>query len=332
MARYRNVCFTLNNPEEAVTFDDDKMEYLVYQEEIGESGTYHFQGYCEFKTALVLTTVKSLLGGDRTHVERRRGTQAEAIKYCKKEDTRIPYTDVYEEGTPRNQGKRVDLEAFRDEVFEGAHLRSLVADHTSIIARYPRFYNTLKMLRRPQRTEELTVTLHHGETGLGKTRTVYDKFYNDDDFYIVPLSNGTMWYDTFDGHKTVLLDDFCGKASHLCLSTLLCLLDLYPQLVPVKGGFTWWVPTKVFVTTNLHPALWYDWSNRPSQYKALARRFTSVVLFTEGQDPDNLSISGQATWWQLNAPLSVEYPLPVHNPMTGLPLVADPALYGTGHE
>ncbi len=34
MARYRNVCFTLNNPEDMVMFDDTKMEYLVYQEPI----------------------------------------------------------------------------------------------------------------------------------------------------------------------------------------------------------------------------------------------------------------------------------------------------------
>jgi len=38
--------FTLNNPEGLLDFDDfqGKVRYCIYSEEVGESGTSHFQG------------------------------------------------------------------------------------------------------------------------------------------------------------------------------------------------------------------------------------------------------------------------------------------------
>ncbi len=325
MARYRNCCWTLNNPEEATVFDDDTMQYLVYQEEIGESGTYHFQGYCEFLTALCLNTVKRLLGGDGVHVERRRGTQDQAIDYCKREfnedgtPKRIPGTDVFEEGERRQQGKRVDLESFKNEVAEGARKRDLIADHFKVIAMYPRFYNELTMLNRPKR-EAVTVSLLYGETGTGKTRFVHERFGSDEDFYNAPLNNGTMWYDAYDGHKVVLLDDFAGAASHISLCALLRLLDRYPVLVPTKGSHTWWSPGEIYITTNVLPRNWYKWENRGEQYKALARRFHAVIIYNR-HGVDSLSRLGREGWWELNAPIEAVYQQPLLNPMTGLPLI-----------
>ncbi len=303
------VVFTHNNPTEALTFDGETMEYLVYQEEIGESGTYHFQGYCELKKRTRMAAAKLLLGGPQVHIEPRRGTQAQAILYCKKEDTRIPHTEIFEEGTPRVQGKRIDLEAFKDEVKAGAKRRDLVDDHFGIIARYPKFYDTLTMMNRPERVEELEVTLLIGDTGLGKTRSVMERFGQSEDFWKSPLNNGTMWYDTYDGHSVVLIDDFAGAASHISLSSLLQLLDRYPLLVPTKGSHTWWLPSKVFVTTNILPKHWFKWENRGEQYKALARRFSKVYLhYVPLSDSDCGFIEQhRPTWWRENAPAEAEH-------------------------
>ncbi len=306
MARYRNVCFTWNNPEGLLEFDEEKMEYLVYQEEVGDSGTYHFQGYCEFKKQISLGPAKELLGGARVHLEGRRGSQDQAIAYSKKEDTRID--GPYEFGTPRSQGKRVDLEGFKDAVMSGKRKRDLLDDHFQIIARYPKFYEQLTMMNRPRRSTDLVVTLLYGDTGLGKTRSVIDRYGEDPDFYVAPLNNGTMWYDTFDGHTKVLLDDFGGASSHISLCSLLRLLDRYPVLVPTKGSHTWWLPNEVFVTTNLLPKLWYKWENRGEQYKALARRFHKVLLYYVPLSGADCGFVEQDTvWWEENKPDEVLY-------------------------
>lgn len=306
MARYHNVVFTWNNPEGHIEFDPEKMKYLVYQEEVGENGTYHFQGYCEFTNKLSLNPAKALLGGASVHIERRRGSQEQAITYAKKEDTRVD--GPHEFGEPRTQGKRMDLEGFKDAVMSGARKRDLLDEHVSIIARYPKFYDQLTMMNRPTRSEEPVVTLLIGETGSGKTRYVMDKYGEDEDFYVAPLNNGTMWYDTFDGHTKVLLDDFAGKMSHISLCSLLRLLDRYPVLVPTKGSHTWWLPNEVFITTNIEPKDWYDFKGRGEQYKALARRFHKVfVYYVSLPGADSNIVEQGANWWIENKPDNVFY-------------------------
>ncbi len=307
MAQYRNVCWTLNDPEGLIEFADE-MQYLVYQEEIGESGTYHFQGYCEFKTRVRMNRAKELLGGDTVHLEPRRGSAEQAIAYCKKNESRIAHAEPYEFGEPKQQGKRMDLEAFKDAVFEGKRKRDLLDEHVAIVARYPKFYEQLTMMNRPTRIIDLRVTLHIGDTGLGKTRSVMDAHGQDSELFIAPLNNGTMWYDTYDGHRKVLLDDFAGASSHISLCSLLRLLDRYPVLVPTKGSHTWWLPDEVFVTTNLLPKHWYKWENRGEQYKALARRFHKVVLYfvpLSGTDCGHVEQDG--LWWEENKPVEALY-------------------------
>ncbi len=305
MPQYQNVCFTLNNPSGLLDYNEEKMHYLVYQEEVGESGTHHFQGYCEFKTRTVLATVKALLGGDSVHVEPRRGTQAQAIAYCKKDDTRVAHEDPHEHGTPKvqPQGKRNDLVAFKNDVMAGKRKRDLVDDHLTVLAKYPKLYDTLNS-KRPEREETVEVTLLIGPTGLGKTRYVYDRYRDNEEFYIQPLSNGTTWWDTYDGHKYVLIDDFAGAASHMTLTCLLRLLDRYPSLVPTKGSHTWFFPTHIYVTTNILPKDWYKWEKREEQYKALARRFAHVLVFQEDAEP----LQEGTDWWEINSPESVTYP------------------------
>jgi len=307
MARLTNVCFTLNNPgPDPIPFDVEKMHYLVYQREEGQNGTEHYQGYCEFTSALRHNPIKALLGGDRVHIERRRGSAQAAADYCKKGETRMEGETPYEYGEMKvtAPGKRNDLEAFKDEVMSGTkRKRDLIEDHAGTLARYPKFYDTLTSLNRPARVEDLQVILHIGDTGLGKTRKVMDDHRDDPDFYIAPLSNGTTWFDTYDRHATVLLDDFAGKASHTTLVSLLRLLDRYPVLVPTKGSHTWWLPNKIYVTTNVLPKDWYSWENRGEQYRALARRFTKVILFYSPLHDDDCGHVDQDTdWWKENAP------------------------------
>ncbi len=303
MALYRNCVFTWNNPTGLIEWNEAEMQYLVYQEEIGESGTYHFQGYCEFKKRVRMLKAKELLGGLVVHLEPRMGTQAEAIRYCKKDDTRVAHTEPIEEGEPHHQGKRMDLEGFKDAVMAGERKRDLLDDHFVIIARYPKFYDQLILLNRPVRTTDLVVTLHIGDTGLGKTRAVMDEFGADPSFYVAPLSNQTMWLDGYDGHATVLIDDFCGAASHVSLCFMLRLLDRYPVSVPTKGGHTWWLPNAVHVTTNLLPRSWYTWKDRGEQYKALARRFHKVYFYyLPLSGADSGFIIQDTVWWEENKP------------------------------
>lgn len=292
---FRNVIFTINNYDHLLGWDPEKMVYLIYQEEIGQSGTPHLQGYVELKKQWRLAALKTYLGGDHVHIERRMGTQQEAVTYNSKEDTRKVGTSPYEYGEKRTQGKRSDILTLRDAVYAGKRKRDIIADDELAVVhcKYHRWYNDIVSQTRPERVGQLKVILHVGKTGTGKTRYVEDKHLKDKEYWVAPVSNGTVWFDNYDGHQTVLIDDFAGAASHMTLSMLLNILDRYVRQVPTKGGHVWWYPSTIYITTNIHPIKWYKWEDRQEQYLALERRFTEVKVFTLEGDPE---LQGK-TWW-----------------------------------
>lgn len=305
--RMQNVCFTYNNPgPDPIPFDVTKMHYLVYQREVGANGTEHYQGYVEFKQRTLFNTVKTLLGSNTIHIEQRRGTAQEASDYCQKDDTRkegtVPF--IFGEMKATNPGSRQDLETFKDAVVSGKRKRDIVDEHFGTLCRYPKFYNTLNLMTRPRGNQAVEVVLHIGEPGLGKTRSVMDRYTDDDELYATPLSNNTLWFDEYDLHKAVLIDDFAGAASKMPLDMLLRLLDRYPVMVPTKGSHAWWKPEIIYITTNILPKDWYKWENRGVQYLSLARRFSKVVLYYPKLHPEDPGFVEQTLpdWWIENAP------------------------------
>lgn len=101
--KFRNFCFTAFGAEPA--YCTEQIQYIIYGHEIcPTSGREHWQGYCELKNAFSLTFVKNLFNDNTIHIEERRGTQKQAIDYCKKDGKWTEY------GIPKKQGKRSDLE------------------------------------------------------------------------------------------------------------------------------------------------------------------------------------------------------------------------------
>lgn len=274
-------CFTLNNP--TLTADQVHValapSYLVLQKE--KVTTPHYQGYVEYDKLKRGAQLAKLLPG--AHWERRRGTQSEAVEYCKKADSRIE--GPWEFGTPaeNRQGHRSDIDRVAELVQQGGIL-AVVNEDPGAIIRYPRGIQTLASLIRPPKPVP-HVQLLFGPTGVGKTRRVHDGLAMDLIWSLPAGSNG-VWFDGYDRHKYGLLDDFAGGLSHFPLGQLLRILDRYDLRVPTKGGHTWWVPEYIYITTNIHPKHWYDFSERSMQWRALVRRFTSVVWWRD-RDADS---------------------------------------------
>ena len=87
----RTWCFTLNHPERlappvvSLLPPPECVKYLVYQHEVGESGTPHIQGYVEFHDKIRMGGIKKLgPAWHAMHLEPRRSTAAKAVHYCSK--------------------------------------------------------------------------------------------------------------------------------------------------------------------------------------------------------------------------------------------------------
>lgn len=120
MSRAKHWVFVLNNYTQdeltkirEVATNGQGIEYLVFGREVGSSGTPHLQGYVCFSSRLRLAQVKAALGTERCWLEVARGSPSQAASYSKKDG------DFEEWGTlPAGQGKRTDLDRFKDWVLE----------------------------------------------------------------------------------------------------------------------------------------------------------------------------------------------------------------------
>ncbi len=279
MTRSTNWIFTLNNPGDQLVWPDDKVKYAVWQQEIGENGTEHFQGYLQLYRQQRLSYVKKML--PRAHWERRRGNHQQAEEYCTKEETRIAGPWHY--GTPTcGKGQRSDIIGLKNAVLkDNMKIDEVLEKHTGTICRYPKFFRLLQSRRKHYKIENKEVILLIGPPRTGKThwaRTNYP------DAYLMSNQNGTVWFDGYEGEEAVLMDDFCGRMSAVRLDMLLRLLHDWTERVPIKGAFVFWEPRIVILTTNLHPRDWYDWEERPVHYDALKWRFTKVIKFLSRED------------------------------------------------
>lgn len=265
--RTRDWCFTLNNPTEEEraffirmsTSLPKGISYIVYQEERGhDCDTTHFQGYLECTNTVRLNWLKNNFNA-RAHFERRRGTQEEAITYCKKEDTRVEGGLHGEYGKPRGQDARAArLEAAElkrkaitalDDIRAG---RKRLRDIDSETCLQPGFLHAVSTflstnLGNLRKIQIITIV---GATGIGKSYAAY-KVGGEE--IITYQRNG--WFGGANTEGDVLLfDEFTGN---LPLSELLKLLDGYPNQLPVKGGFYPARYTKVFITSNVMPEHWW---------------------------------------------------------------------------
>ena len=111
--KFTNFFVTLFNPPEEFepmkkfnTKYNDIFAYAIWQyEKASSTDNLHIQGYIELKRPLSLSNIQLIY--PTIHIEERKGTQQEAIKYCSKEETRV--RGPFQEGSPKSQGRRTDL-------------------------------------------------------------------------------------------------------------------------------------------------------------------------------------------------------------------------------
>jgi len=213
-------CFRVSNPNRGENEDGynvnaraldpegwKDMRYCIYQEEVGEEGTYHYQGYVEFNVKKRMSEVKLYDGLEGAWLGQRRGTQAEAIAYCKKKDD--TYIDgPYEYGEFKLEpGKRNDLIKLKDDIKAGATMLELLENHTNACVMYPRGVQNLMDLLRPVKPRmSMHVVLCVGLTDTGKSHYCRTKA---PEAYLKPKK--AQWFPRYNGQKELIMDDFYGN-------------------------------------------------------------------------------------------------------------------------
>lgn len=241
-----------------------KTSYAIFGKEIGESGTPHLQGFLMLKNQAKFAYVKELLSQQfvtrGVHIEQGLGTPIQAMEYCKKDgqylETGVP---------PKGQGARSDLAQIQQELNEGATDAEIATAHFSKWVVYRRSFTAYRNLMSQNEVRHVPeVIVLWGPTGTGKTRQVHQALGS---LWSWP---GGKWFDGYQDQDNALFDDFDGD---LPFRLLLRLLDRYRLQVPVKGGFAWWNPKTIWITSNKKVEEWYPFED----ISPLMRRITRVT-------------------------------------------------------
>lgn len=279
--RSRGWVFTINNYNE---FDIERVKTIECKGmkaglEVGESGTPHIQGAVYFENAISLESVRKRIS-TKGHYEAMRGSW-EHQDYCLKDEQVIRN---YGEGP--QQGKRVDIEEFRDAIKSGLTEEDAYEQYFPIMAKYPRFYGGYKdaMNRKKFRTEMTKCKWYWGGTNVGKSHRIIQPFIDSDSMDMVYQHEAADkgWWDGYEGQPIVVLNEFHGEISY---AELLTLIDKWPKDVSRRGRApTPFLAKEILISSPSPPEKVYSRQNEKDDSIQQLLRRVEVIHCTEREE------------------------------------------------
>lgn len=277
-ARYRNICGTIYNykqGEECENWEERflklGMKYIITGEEIcPTTNRPHLQYYCELSKQMRHNTIKTHL--INIHFEARKGTQKQAIDYCKKDGS------FKEVGDRNKQGERTDLKELKCEIMTGkVTVEDIIIEEPMAYHMYGRTLDKIEdiYLLSKFRTEMTEGIWYWGETGCGKSHKAHENF-NPKTHYSWKLNEKNGWQDGYRGQDTVIINDFRGEIKY---NEMLQIVDKWVYSVPRRGRAPMpFTSSKVIVTSSLPPEKIFKNRDSEDSIQQLLRRFKVIEL------------------------------------------------------
>lgn len=303
-SKSRKYQLTFNNPvEHGFTHEVIKttlasfpgMQYWCMCDEIGEQGTPHTHLYLYSPNAILFSTLQQRFLG--AHIEAAKGSHRENRDYiCKegrwlddaKHETNLPETFEESGALPIERDKRESI---------SSEILSLIQSGSSnaeILVQYPSAMNRLQHIEAARQTlleecysnqwRDLEVTYLWGKTGVGKTRSIMEKYgYSR----VYRVTNYDQPFDDYKGQDVILFEEF---RSSLPIQDMLKYLDGYPLMLPCRYSNKAACFTKVYLVSNIPLSAQYPnvQVSEPETYRAFCRRINQgdyELLPDTGDEP-----------------------------------------------
>jgi len=302
-------CFTINfkyrDDYEAI----DPSEWpgcvvAVYQYEVGDNGTEHYQGYVNFNRPMRMAAVKKLSGMRRARLAKRVGTKLQNLVYCTKEEGRLdgpfyfPSKEKVEAYCKIEQGQRTDLVVIADQVAQGLSDRQIAEVNPIAILKYQKGIDHLRLaLTTTSRLgDEIETVVYVGPTGTGKSRRLRLECPEGPEWF---WCTAGKWFDGYQGQPGLVFDEF--RHDWYSYQSLLRLLDTGPFRVERKGGHLNMRAFRFRFSTNVHPEFWYPGVIKPAwdDMPPLRRRLPYIVLMEVRHDRPTAEYDTARAWAQL---------------------------------
>lgn len=294
--------FTINNPNKrelaflssAADLQSIGIKAIAWQEEVGEKGTQHIQGYFQTKKKLRRKALTGYTVFARAYLDPRRGTHDEAIAYVSKDSSRKPFGvrivlgDFSE--THRKygsgQGARNDWAAVFDMLKQGAGILDIGnAGFERIAIGCSRGVQAVsdaageELLRQGDTYNEVYI----GPPGSGKTHDAWERLGGKTNPSIYKCGNcvGDTFIRDYNPwkHTQILCDD-----TFLPADTLKLIMDDGPCRIKAIGKSVSIMATTIIFTNNEPVHLWFDDTNIVT---SVLRRCDKYVIYDGILDLDD---------------------------------------------
>nr|UTM74948.1 replication-associated protein [Tick-associated circular DNA satellite] len=268
-AMSKNWCFTLNNytDEDEELLAQAPVQYMIYGHEVAPTTlTPHLQGFLVLEKNARVSALKKL--HPRCHWEQCKGSAESNQAYCKKEGHNIvergtpPKTakDKGEEEKLRWDGARCAAKEGRfDDIPSDIYMRCMSTCHKLA---------TMHQAPPPGLEGELINEWIYGPAGTGKSTRAQAE---NPGAYLKGLHK---WWDGYDGHATVIVDDMDPYHKSLA-QDFKQWAHHHPFPAETKGAQMCIRPKKLVVTSNYSiDEIWDDVTTR----EAMHRRFKEIYI------------------------------------------------------
>lgn len=271
----RSHCFTINNytQNDISSVKTCECDYIVWAYEVGEKcKTPHIQGYIYISNKISIKALNKRLG-NRANIKVCDGSPEQNRTYIvgpyhdQKTGKTKPFNPEHtERGKLPRQGKRTDLEKCAKMIKKKKPMREIFEKCPGSFIRYHKGIESAKQLYQTDRTEKPRVIWIAGPAGVGKSRSVYDSYKS------VYTKDGTKWWNGYDQHECILVDDYDCQWP---FRDLLRFLDRYPYQGQTKGGYVKINSPTIIFTCDKSLEEAYE-HLPPHEFAQLKRRFTEL--------------------------------------------------------
>ena len=295
---------TINNPQDhgmthdviidrAQKFNPD---YFCMADEIGACGTYHTHVYLYSTSPMRFGTLKRRF--PTAHIEKAIGTSLENRDYMRKEgkwaetakaETRVEGT-FKEFGVLPNEAseKSPKMAQLMQDVKDGYSTTEIIENDPSFAFKI----NDIDALREKLLFEKfrkenrpVKVNYLYGDSGTGKTRSIYEKHPPEDVYRITDYSGQSgARFDDYHGEPVIVFEEF---RSQVPISAMLNFLDIYPLRLPARYRDRVACFDTVYITSNIPLEDQYRdiQKHEMETWRAFLRRIHTVTEVRRGLPP-----------------------------------------------